>query len=43
MGQLDNAGPLSVHTHCFGRPSGIWAFEKVIEIAKKSKDVWIGT
>lgn len=33
----------TVHAHCFGRPAGIWAFEKVIEIARKSKDVWIGT
>jgi peptidoglycan/xylan/chitin deacetylase (PgdA/CDA1 family) len=33
----------TIHAHVFGRPSGIWAFERVIEIAKKTKDVWIGT
>lgn len=33
----------TVHAHCFGRPAGIWAFERCMEIAKKSKDVWIGT
>lgn len=33
----------TAHAHVFGRPAGIWAFERVMEIAKKSKDVWIGT
>jgi peptidoglycan/xylan/chitin deacetylase (PgdA/CDA1 family) len=33
----------TVHAHCFGRPAGMWAFERVMEIARKSKDVWIGT
>jgi peptidoglycan/xylan/chitin deacetylase (PgdA/CDA1 family) len=33
----------TVHAHVFGRPAGMWAFERVMEIAKKSKDVWIGT
>ena len=33
----------TVHAHCFGRPAGIWAFERCLEIARKSKDVWIGT
>jgi peptidoglycan/xylan/chitin deacetylase (PgdA/CDA1 family) len=33
----------TVHAHCFGRPAGIWAFERCMEIARKSKDVWIGT
>lgn len=27
----------------FGRPAGMWAIERVMEIARKSKDVWIGT
>jgi len=33
----------TVHAHVFGRPAGMWAFERVMEIARKSKDVWIGT
>lgn len=33
----------AVHAHVFGRPAGTWAFERVMEIAKKAKDVWIGT
>jgi peptidoglycan/xylan/chitin deacetylase (PgdA/CDA1 family) len=33
----------TAHAHVFGRPAGIWAFERVMAIAKKSKDVWIGT
>jgi hypothetical protein len=33
----------AVHAHVFGRPAGMWALERVLEIAKRSKDVWIGT
>lgn len=33
----------TIHAHCFGRPSGTWAFERVMEIAKMTEDVWIGT
>ena len=33
----------TIHAHCFGRPAGTWAFEECMKIAKKSKDVWIGT
>jgi peptidoglycan/xylan/chitin deacetylase (PgdA/CDA1 family) len=33
----------TIHAHCFGRPAGTWAFERCMEIAKKSKDIWIGT
>jgi peptidoglycan/xylan/chitin deacetylase (PgdA/CDA1 family) len=33
----------TIHAHVFGRPAGMWAFERVMEIAKKAKDVWIGT
>jgi protein gp37 len=32
-----------VHAHVFGRPTGMWAFDRVMKIAKKAKDVWIGT
>jgi peptidoglycan/xylan/chitin deacetylase (PgdA/CDA1 family) len=39
------AGKIDVtaHAHVFGRPSGAWAFERIIEIAKATPDVWIGT
>ena len=33
----------TIHAHCFGRPNGTWAFERVMELAKKADDVWIGT
>ena len=33
----------AVHAHVFGRPAGMWALERVMEIARKSKNVWIGT
>ena len=32
-----------IHCHVFGRPAGMGAFERVMEIARKAKDVWIGT
>lgn len=33
----------TIHAHVFGRPAGIWAFERVLQIARRSRDVWIGT
>jgi peptidoglycan/xylan/chitin deacetylase (PgdA/CDA1 family) len=33
----------SIHAHCFGRPGGIWAFDRVMEIAAKSSELWVGT
>ena len=33
----------AVHAHVFGRPAGMWALERVMVIARKAKDVWIGT
>ncbi|HXF66988.1 MAG TPA: polysaccharide deacetylase family protein [Burkholderiales bacterium] len=33
----------TIHAHVFGRPAGIWAYERVMEIARRSRDVWIGT
>jgi hypothetical protein len=33
----------AVHAHVFGRPAGMWALERVMQIAKKTKGVWIGT
>ncbi len=33
----------TAHAHVFGRPLGIWAYEAVLEIAKGTPGVWIGT
>ncbi len=34
---------VTAHAHVFGRMSGAWVFEACAEIAKASKDIWIGT
>ena len=34
---------ITVHCHVFGRPPGAWTYEKMIELAKGTKGVWIGT
>jgi peptidoglycan/xylan/chitin deacetylase (PgdA/CDA1 family) len=33
----------TIHAHCFGRPVGMAVFERIMELAKKSEDIWIGT
>ena len=33
----------TAHAHVFGRPLGAWAYEAVLQIAKRTRDVWIGT
>jgi peptidoglycan/xylan/chitin deacetylase (PgdA/CDA1 family) len=33
----------TAHAHVFGRPLGAWAFEEVLQIAKRTRGVWIGT
>jgi peptidoglycan/xylan/chitin deacetylase (PgdA/CDA1 family) len=33
----------TIHAHVFGRPAGIWAYDRIIEIAKEAKDIWIAT
>jgi peptidoglycan/xylan/chitin deacetylase (PgdA/CDA1 family) len=33
----------TAHAHVFGRPLGAWAYEAVMEIAKGTPGVWIGT
>ena len=33
----------TAHAHVFGRPFGTWAYEAVMQIAKRVPDVWIGT
>jgi peptidoglycan/xylan/chitin deacetylase (PgdA/CDA1 family) len=41
----DSAAMIDVtaHAHVFGRPSGAGAFEAVLELAKASAELWIGT
>jgi peptidoglycan/xylan/chitin deacetylase (PgdA/CDA1 family) len=34
---------VTAHAHVFGRPSGAGAFEAVMELAKASPELWIGT
>ena len=33
----------TVHAHIFGRPHGAFYFQKVVELAAKSPDVWVAT
>lgn len=33
----------AIHSHVFGRPLGMAVFERIMEVAKEAKDVWIGT
>ncbi|RAI38610.1 polysaccharide deacetylase family protein [Rhodoplanes roseus] len=33
----------TIHSHVFGRPLGMAAFNKIMEIAKAADDIWIGT
>jgi len=33
----------SIHAHCYGRPGGIWALDRVMEIAQATNELWIGT
>jgi hypothetical protein len=33
----------TAHAHVFGPPMGTWAYEAVMEIAKGTPGVWIGT
>jgi peptidoglycan/xylan/chitin deacetylase (PgdA/CDA1 family) len=34
---------ITVHCHVFGRPPGAWTYKKMIEIARATEGVWIGT
>lgn len=34
---------VTAHAHVFGRPSGAWAYERAVEIAATSDDVWLTT
>ena len=40
-------GPLMIdvtaHTHVYGRAFGAWVFEEAMRIAKRARDVWVGT
>jgi peptidoglycan/xylan/chitin deacetylase (PgdA/CDA1 family) len=33
----------TIHSHVFGRPLGMAAFNKIMEIARAADDIWIGT
>lgn len=33
----------TIHAHVFGQPAGIWAYDRIIEIANEAKDIWIAT
>ena len=33
----------TVHAHIFGRPHGAYYFQRVVELAAKSPDVWVAT
>jgi peptidoglycan/xylan/chitin deacetylase (PgdA/CDA1 family) len=33
----------AIHAHVFGRSPGLFVYERIIEVAKESADVWIGT
>lgn len=33
----------TVHAHIFGRPHGAYYFERVVEMAAKSPDIWVAT
>lgn len=33
----------TAHAHVFGRPLGTWAYEEVIQVAKRTRGCWIGT
>jgi len=34
---------VTAHTHVMGRPSGAWVYEEIMEIVKRTPDVWVGT
>jgi peptidoglycan/xylan/chitin deacetylase (PgdA/CDA1 family) len=40
-------GPLMIdvtaHTHVYGRAFGAWVFDEAMRVAKRARDVWIGT
>ena len=33
----------TIHAHVFGRPPGLWVYERIIEAARRAPDVWLGT
>ena len=33
----------AIHTHVFGRPTGMAIFQRIMQIAKAADDIWIGT
>ena len=48
LNSIENLGEIGkieviIHAHVFGRPAGIWAYDRIIEIARQNDNVWIGT
>jgi len=41
----DEAGKIDaiIHAHVFGRPAGIWVYDRILEIAQTAPDLWLGT
>jgi hypothetical protein len=33
---------VTVHAHVFGRPSGAWVYERILQRVKDLPDVWVG-
>ena len=34
---------VTVHAHVFGRPSGAWVYERILQRVRDMRDVWVGT
>lgn len=34
---------VTAHTHCYGRPSGAWAYEEIARKVRDMRDVWVTT
>jgi peptidoglycan/xylan/chitin deacetylase (PgdA/CDA1 family) len=34
---------VTVHAHVFGRPSGAWVYERILQRVRDMPDVWVGT
>ena len=32
-----------VHTHCYGRPGGAWAYGEILKMCAERKDIWVTT
>jgi len=34
---------VTAHTHVYGRAFGAWVFDEAMRVAKRAREVWIGT